>query len=127
MRDDWDDRGLRETIKSRPFKNQDGLMSPLSGDGGEPASTEVTADGDPFEEMMHLKGPRPSRLDSLVGRERGRDEVREGCRQAGREGGRERERERERGTERGTEKETEVFSSGLRGKSAGTRNQKNGP
>lgn len=53
MRDEQDDRGLRETIKSRPSKNQDGLMSPLSGDGKQPASTEVSAEGYLLEEMMH--------------------------------------------------------------------------
>ena len=53
MRDEQDDRGLCETIKSRPSKNQDGLMSPLSGDGRQPASTEVSAEGYLLEEMMH--------------------------------------------------------------------------
>ena len=58
MRDEQDDRGLYETIKSRPSKNQDGLMSPLSGDGRQPASSEVSAEGYLLEEMMHLRGPR---------------------------------------------------------------------
>lgn len=53
MRDEQDDRGLCETIKSRPSKNQDGLMSPLSGDGRQPASAEVSAEGYLLEEMMH--------------------------------------------------------------------------
>lgn len=58
MRDEQNDRGLCETIKSRPSKNQDGLMSPLSEDGRQPASTEVSAEGYLSEEMMHLRGPR---------------------------------------------------------------------
>lgn len=58
MRDEQDDRGLCETIKSRPSKNQDGLMSPLNEDGSQPASTEVSAEGYLLEEMMHLRGPR---------------------------------------------------------------------
>lgn len=58
LRDEQDDRGLCETIKSRPSKNQDGLMSPLSGDGRQPASAEVSAEGYLLEEMMHLRGPR---------------------------------------------------------------------
>lgn len=69
MRDEQDDRGLRETIKSRPSKNQDGLMSPLSGDGRQPASTEVSAEGYLLEEMMHLRGPR---LPGWARRRRGR-------------------------------------------------------
>lgn len=33
-------------------------MSPLSEDGRQPASTEVSAEGYLLEEMMHLRGPR---------------------------------------------------------------------
>lgn len=58
LRDEQDDRGLCETIKSRPSKNQDGLMSPLSGDGRQPASAEVSSEGYLLEEMMHLRVPR---------------------------------------------------------------------
>lgn len=78
MRDEQDDRGLYETIKSRPSKNQDGLMSPLSGDGRQPASTEVSAEGYLLEETMHLTGPRLPGWAHWRGSERGRYEVSDG-------------------------------------------------
>lgn len=45
MRNEQNDRGPCETIKSRPSKTQDGLMSPLSGDGRWPANAEVSVEG----------------------------------------------------------------------------------
>lgn len=77
-RDEQDDRGLWETIKSRPSKNQDGLMSPLSGDGRQPASTEVSAEGYLLEEMMHLRGPRLPGWAHWRGEKKGRYEVSNG-------------------------------------------------
>lgn len=70
-RDELDDRRLCETIKSRPSKNQDGLMSPLSGDGRQPASAEVSAEGYLLEEMMHLRGPRLPRWAHWQGEKEG--------------------------------------------------------
>lgn len=80
MRDERDDRELCETIKSRPSKNQDGLMSPLSRDGRQPASAEVSAEGYLLEEMMHLRGPRLWGVGSLAGggEKRRRHEVSDG-------------------------------------------------
>lgn len=78
MRDEQDDRGLCETIKSRPSKNQDGLMNPLSGDGRQPASTEVSAEGYLLEEMMHLRGPRLPGWADWWGEKEGRYEVSDG-------------------------------------------------
>lgn len=77
-RDEQDDRELCETIKSRPSKNQDGLMSPLSEDGRQPASTEVSTEGYLLEEMMHLRGPRLPGWAHWRGEKEGRYEVSNG-------------------------------------------------
>lgn len=53
-----DDCGLRKTIKSRPFKKRDRLMSSLRGNGRRPVISEVNAVGYLSKEMMLLEGPR---------------------------------------------------------------------